>query len=39
MPLFIYKLLLRQLVKVNPYNRLYISNTPLGLNNPTANIS
>ena len=38
MPLSIYKLLLRQLVRTNPYNRLCLGYTPLRLYNPTINI-
>jgi len=39
MPLFIYKLLLRQLVKANAYNGLYLGYAFIRLYNPFINIS
>jgi hypothetical protein len=39
MPLFIYKLLLKQLIKTNFYNRLYIGYTSLRFYNFIFNIN
>jgi hypothetical protein len=39
MPLFIYKLLLRQLIKTNFYNKLYLSYTSLRFYNFALNIN
>ena len=39
MPSFIYKLLLRQLIKTNSYNRLYLGYTLLRFYNFTFNIN
>jgi hypothetical protein len=39
MPLFIYKLLLKQLIKTNSYNKLYLSYTSLRFYNFTFNIN